>query len=93
MLVGEKIRTDRAGAGFSRDGKTIVVSNESAQLTFWDALTGEKLQTLPGTDRYTNTLLFTPDGKRLITGRKDAIGEVLIWDVSEMLSSNRAAPQ
>jgi peroxiredoxin Q/BCP len=93
MLIGEKIRTDRAGAGFSNDGKTIVVSNESGQLTFWNASTGEKLQTLPGTDRLTSTLSFTPDGKRLITGHNDSIGEVLIWDVPEVLSSRRAAPQ
>lgn len=91
VLVGDRIRTDHAGAGFSSDGNTIVVSNESAQLIFWNASTGEKLQTLPGTDRYTNTLLFTPDGKRLLTGRNDSIGEVLIWDVPEMLSTKRAA--
>jgi len=91
MIVGEKIRSERVGARYSTDGKTIAVNNESAQVVFWDALTGKKLETLPGIDRSTNTLLFTPNGKRLLAGNNDSFGEVVILDVPEVLSTKRAA--
>jgi WD40 repeat protein len=91
MIVGEKIRSDHAVAALSRDGKTIVVSNESSQLTFWDALTGEKWETLSGLDRSTNTLLFTPDGKSLLTGLSDSIGDVVVWAVPQRLVTDRVS--
>jgi peroxiredoxin Q/BCP len=90
LILGEKIRMDRAAASFSKDGRTIVTSNEFAQLAFWDPRTGEKRQTLSGLDRSTNATVFSPDGKLLLTGQSGSIADVVVWKVPVNASKSKS---
>ncbi|MEN8142344.1 MAG: hypothetical protein ABFQ82_01950, partial [Thermodesulfobacteriota bacterium] len=55
-------------SGVSWDGNILIV----------DASSDELVKTLPGHSNWVNTVLYTPDGKNIISGSKD--GSVRIWD-------------
>lgn len=72
-LQGQK---DVTGVWFSPDGHFLVSTGEqqiapdkppAGELIIWNALTGQKVQTLPG---YTYAV-FTPDGKLIASGNQD----------------------
>jgi len=92
-LIGEKIPSDRAGAAYAPDGKTIVVSDGMASLTFWDVSTAKSIGTIKGVDRSTSTLIFTPDGNRLLTGHNSEIGDILIWDTASNTQPEKSSPE
>ncbi len=56
-------------------------STEKHSIRLWDLRTGRLLKqfTRPLANRV-KTMIFTPDGKRLISGMSD--GTCLVWDVS-----------
>jgi len=56
---------------------------EKQSIRLWDLHTGRLLKRFarPLTNRV-KTMLFTPDGKRLISGMSD--GTCLVWDVSKL---------
>jgi len=58
---------------FNPDGKTILTTSNGGEVTVWEASSGQKLFSLPGT-----TGCYSPDGARLATGSLD--GTVTIWD-------------
>lgn len=53
---------------FSPDGKTLASANEK-QLTLWEVPSGKKLRILSGHKRGLKSLVFTPGGKTVITGK------------------------
>jgi WD40 repeat protein len=92
-LIGEKIPSDRAGAAYAPDGKTIVVSDGTASLTFWDVSTAKSIGTIQGVDRSASTLIFTPDRNRLLTGRNSESGDILIWDAASIPQPGKLLPE
>jgi WD40 repeat protein/serine/threonine protein kinase len=82
---------------FSHDGRTLASASnvrhavedpKPYELRLWDARTGQLRATLHGSRGRATDLLFTPDGKRLVTsvsyrdGGKNR-GEVTIWDLDQ----------
>lgn len=86
-ILGGKIPLEQVGAAYSRDGKTIVFNEATGNAVFWDVSTGTKLGTLSGIHRATDTLVFMPDGKSLLSARPGNSVNVQLWDVSRIVPS------
>lgn len=84
-ILGGKIPLEQVGAAYTRDGKTIAFNEATGNAVFWDVSTGTKLGTLPGIHRSTDTLIFMPDGKSLLTARPGDSGNIQFWDVSRIV--------
>ena len=89
-LLGERSSGVNAVA-FSPDGRTLVSGHDNGAIAVWDTATGKKLTVLGGapvqmfsagspTQNAMNSVAFSPDGKVLASGSRDA--EIIIWDVS-----------
>jgi WD40 repeat protein len=78
---------------FSPDGKRLASSSNGAlesegspgEVKVWDAQTGQELLTLKGhAGRQVTSVVFSPDGKRLVSGSGVGLpglgGEVKVWD-------------
>jgi WD40 repeat protein/transcriptional regulator with XRE-family HTH domain len=73
-------------AAFSPDGSRIaIVSNNAAStegwFSIWDAVTGEKLFTLPHQIALVRSVSFSPDGTRIVMTSDDRTAK--IWDASD----------
>ena len=95
-LSGRKIRTlkDRraeiASIAFSPDGQSIVAAgaenlslrdNGPVRIRMWDVVTGKETRTLKGHSGGMSTVVFAPDGDRVIScGAED--GLVKVWDAT-----------
>ena len=70
------------GVAFSEDGKRVGSASADRTARVWDAGTGELLMQLPhktGID----TILFSPDGKRIITGNQgQSDPRLYVWDAN-----------
>ena len=81
-----------SSVAFSPDGNLIVSGDWydwdgylssgtwSGEIRVWDAHTGEHLKTLTGHTGGVSSVVFSPDGKTLASGRTD--GTILLWDFS-----------
>ena len=67
---------------FSPDGKTLAAVNagDRSQAQLWDVASGQLRATVTGHTDIVYTLVFSPDGKALVT--RDYAGKVLLWDVA-----------
>ena len=72
---------------FSPDNAVLVTGTTAgikhSEIELWDLTTGEKLSTLDGHRAVVKTLIFSPDGKTLVSTGQD--GTILIWDWEEAL--------
>lgn len=72
-------------AVFSPDDKIVAAGGGSestlgeAQVRIWDVASGQELHSFPGVKGKVETLEFSPDGKRLVTGGTDRT--LRVWDI------------
>jgi WD40 repeat protein len=76
------------GVAFSPDGKLLAASSGNfndyrdsrpADIAVWDTATGKEVHTLKGHRNDVDAVAFSPDGKRLASGGRDAV--LKLWDV------------
>jgi RNA polymerase sigma factor (sigma-70 family) len=68
-----------ADALFMPDGKTVIVSDGSGNIIFWDVATAREVRRLPHVADIAYALALTADGKTLAVG---ANKNVFLWDVA-----------
>ena len=79
MLTPEEGWIAAAGsAAFSPDGKKIASIN-SGTILIWDVESGTLLIELPGNHYMVDSIAFSPDGTKIISGSSE--GTIKIWDV------------
>jgi len=69
---------------FSPNGKLVASADRKGNLYLWSADRGKKLATLRGHHNYIPCLVFSADGKRLLSGSQDTT--LLLWDVASALN-------
>jgi WD40 repeat protein len=88
-LLTLKVNTgEHASLAFSPDGKRLASSSQPdgkigltgpGEVKVWDAQTGRELLTLKGHISAVNSVVFSPDGKRLVSSAR-WINGVKVWD-------------
>ena len=68
---------------FSPDDTVLVAGLRNGGIELLDMATGEKIKTLDGHTSIVNTLVFSPDGKTLVSTGQD--GTILLWDWEEVI--------
>ncbi|PWT90984.1 MAG: hypothetical protein C5B54_06210, partial [Acidobacteria bacterium] len=74
-----EVFTNEHSAAFTPDGQILATSNESATITLFDTVRGQRLKTLAGHTDEVKSVSFSPDGKLLASGSKN--GTIKLWDV------------
>lgn len=80
----EPIRDKKAHAGWVRsiavspDGRTVATCGNDRMVRLWSSEDGGLLMELPGHDRPVYRVMFTPDGRTLLSA--DLLGRVIVWD-------------
>jgi WD40 repeat protein/serine/threonine protein kinase len=74
-------RLAKARVAFSPDGRLVALANTAyPAVTVWDLVLKRQVGVLPGHEKGTTSLTFSPDSQRLATAGGDRI--VRIWDVT-----------
>ncbi|MBN1590214.1 MAG: WD40 repeat domain-containing protein [Pirellulales bacterium] len=68
---------------FSPDGKLIASADQQGHIYLRSADRGKRLATLRGHNDYVSCLVFSADGRRLLSGGQDTT--LLLWDISSAL--------
>ncbi len=77
---------------FSPDSSTLLTATGVSSIQLRDARTGQAGDTLEGHSGFVNDLLFTPDGKRLISSSADQTIRVWDWSTRKTVSVLRTSP-
>ena len=90
-LSGEKIfGLGRVSSGaYSPDGKTIATVGSLGAL-LWDVETEDLLRTFIGHTGYVSSVVFSPDGSRILTGSADKTAKLWDMETGELLQIGRA---
>jgi WD40 repeat protein len=78
-------RLASAGGSFEKDGKNVdrtgkPTDNPDLVIRIWDVESGKELQKLEGHKKFIQSVAFSPDGSKLISGSNDQT--VRVWDVA-----------
>ncbi len=68
---------------FSPDNTVLVTGLRTSEIELWNLATGDKLTTLKGHTGQVETLMFSPDGKTLVSTGTD--GTILVWDWKKII--------
>ena len=68
---------------FSPDNTVLVAGLITGGIELWDLTTGKKINTLNGHTQSVETLIFSTDGKTLVSTGRD--GTILVWDWDKIL--------
>ena len=68
---------------FSPDDTALLAGLRNGSIELFDMTTGEKIKSLDGHTSIVGTLVFSPDGKTLVSTGQD--GTILVWDWDEAL--------
>jgi WD40 repeat protein len=91
-LSGRGTRNGALGVAFAPDGTKVMAGDQNIEaVTIWDAsLDGDaEWAHLPSTPENLNTAAFTPDGRRVVTGLRNA---VIVWDAETGAELRRLVP-
>jgi WD40 repeat protein len=76
------------------EGALLATAGEDSAVKIWGSRSGEFIRNFRGHTALVSSLAFSLDGRRLISGSRDAT--VKIWDVTKLINSksppNEAAP-
>ena len=72
-----------AALAFSLDGTVLASGTYGGKIILWNLLSGDKINTLDGHTQQVETLVFSPDGKTLVSTGED--GAIFVWDWDEAL--------
>jgi WD40 repeat protein len=75
---------------FSPNGRYLAVAQETPEIHLWDVLAGREVGQLQGHEGGVVSLLFTADGKHLISGGTDTTA--LTWDLTRLTRLQPAEP-
>jgi WD40 repeat protein len=67
------------GAAFSPDGKTFAAASWRGYARLWETVTWQEVKTLPCVQLAFNSVAFSPDGSRLMTG-SNGQEAIQLWD-------------
>ena len=70
---------------FSPDDTVLLAGLRNGRIELFDMTTGEKINTLSGHTSTVEVLVFSPDGKTLVSTGQD--GTILVWDWNEALEN------
>ena len=71
---------------FSQDSSLLIAGLRHGGIDLWDVESGDKFTTLDGHSVTVDTLIFSPDGKTLVSTGAD--GTILLWDWNEILNKD-----
>jgi WD40 repeat protein len=63
-------------------GRWVASGGEDSKVKIWDSRSGELVLTFHGHTGLVSSLAFSPDGKRLYSGSRDAT--VKVWDLTQL---------
>ncbi len=71
---------------FSPDEQVLAAGSDDATIRIWDATTGALIEQLLWHQHPVYSIVFMPDGKRLVSS--DISGKVKFWDLSKLLGAS-----
>ena len=71
---------------FSSDDTILATGMRDGSVELWNLATGDKLRTLNGHTAIVEVVVFSPDGKKLVSTGQD--GTILLWDWNEILKGS-----
>src|SRR5262249_5096998 len=81
VVVFNGVQKTGLGVALSPDGKTLATSGPDASIRVWETATGKELHSLPVTQQGAVSLVFTPDGKNLLSTSVNSTS-IVVWDPS-----------
>ena len=84
---GDSLNNDHGvtSVAISPNGQFVAAGSLDTVVRIWDVNTAQLVERLRGHSDSAYSVAFTPDGKRLVSGRLDKIQTLKYWDVSDLV--------